>query len=421
MGSGGSMHGQIGTLIIATSAIQLANGFFGTFISLRVAIENFDATMAGLVLSSYFIGFTLGATRCGGIIERIGHIRAYAAFAGLVAAATVVMPLLVGPLPWLALRAVVGFGCAGVFVTTESWLNAKAQPSERGRVFAIYMVGTFLALAAGQLLISWADLETAAPFNAIVALFALALVVVSTARAEPPRIIAAAKLPYGQLSRAAPVAVVGCALSGLIAGAFYALVPAWMQDEGLEQATIALFMLAAVLGGLAFQIPVGRLSDRFDRRIVLAGLGLGFAASAVALILLPHSLPVVLPAAALLGGFMSTLYPVCVAHAHDRMPADRVVAVSGRLILVSGFGSVLGPLIGAVLMTRFNIDGVFYFMVAAALLLALVAGAGHMVATPPRHMARTFSVLTPQATALAHDQLSSSGDASLPRPAEAAS
>ena len=101
----------------------------------------------------------------------------------------------------------------------------------------------------------------------------------STARAEPPRIVAAAKLPYGQLSRAAPVAVVGCVLSGLVAGAFYALVPAWMQGEGIERSTIALFMLVAVLGGLAFQIPVGRLSDRFDRRIVLAALGVGFAPS----------------------------------------------------------------------------------------------------------------------------------------------
>ena len=93
---GGSMRTQIGGLVIATSIIQLANGFFGTFFSLRVAIENFDA--AGLVLSAYFAGFTLGALRSGKIIERIGHIRAYAAFAGLVAAATAVMPLLVGSL-----------------------------------------------------------------------------------------------------------------------------------------------------------------------------------------------------------------------------------------------------------------------------------------------------------------------------------
>ena len=167
---------------------QAPNGFFNTLISLQVAIENFEATMAGLVLSSYFAGFTLAALRCGPIIERVGHIRAYAAFAGMVVAATAAMPLLLGPLPWLVLRAVVGFGCAGLFITTESWLNAKAEPAERGRIFSIYMVGTFLALALGQLLIGPAEIETAAPFNAIVALFAVALVMVSTTRAEPPRL-----------------------------------------------------------------------------------------------------------------------------------------------------------------------------------------------------------------------------------------
>ena len=40
---------------------------------------------------------------------------------------------------------------------------------------------------------------------------------------------------------------------GLVASAFYALVPAWMQERGNDRATIGLVMLAAVLGGLAFQ------------------------------------------------------------------------------------------------------------------------------------------------------------------------
>ena len=396
-----SIRTQIGVLVIATSLVQLANGFFGTFVSLRVAIEGFDAP--GLVLSAYFAGSTLGAFYCSRIIERIGHIRAYAAFAGLVAVAVAIMPLLIGSLAWVILRAIVGFGCAGIFVTTESWLTAKAQPSERGRVFSIYMVGTFLALALGQLLIAVADIKATASFNVIVALFAVALIMVTAARAEPPQVGAAAVLPYGVLARAAPIAVTGCALSGLVTGAFYALVPVWMQDQGTTGAIIALFMLAAVLGGLAFQIPVGRLSDRFDRSIVLAFLSLGFAGTAFVMVFLPRALPTILPAAVLLGGFMSTLYPVCVAHAHDRMPADRVVAVSGRLILVSGLGSVLGPLIGTSLMTRFEIDGVFYFMAAAALLLALVAGFGGLTRQPLRHREAPFQILTPQAGPLAHD------------------
>jgi MFS family permease len=202
--------------------------------------------------------------------------------------------------------------------------------------------------------------------------------------------------------------VVGCGLSGVVGGAFYALVPAWMQDQGNNRETIALFMLVAVLGGFAFQIPVGRLSDRFDRRIVLALLSIGFAGTAFVMVLLPRSISAMLPSATLLGGFMSTLYPVCVAHAHDRMPADRVVAVSGRLILVSGIGSVLGPLIGASLMAHVKIDGVFYFMAAAALALALVAGLGTLMTQPSISTRATFEILTPQAGPLAHDPLDSS-------------
>ena len=177
-------------------------------------------------------------------------------------------------------------------------------------------------------------------------------------------------------------------------------------------------MLVAVLGGLAFQMPVGRLSDRFDRRIVLAALGVGFAGARSR----PgspatHRCPVMLPAAALLGGFMSTLYPVCVAHAHDRMPADRVVAVSGRLILVSGLGSVIGPL------HRHEPDGALrhrrrvLLMAAAALLLALLAGGRSLVSASSVHHERPFEILAPQAAPLAHDQLRASDE--LARPAAA--
>ena len=188
----GLMWAQIGTLIMATSLIQLANGFFGTFISLRVAIEDFGPTMSGIVLSSYFAGFTLGALRCEPIIERVGHIRAYAAFAGLVVTATALMPLRVGPLPGVILCvAAVGFGCAGPLSPRRAGSMPRPSRAKRARVSSSYMFGTFLALALGQLLIGWARIETAGPFNAIVALFAAALVMVSTTAqyrlAEPLR------------------------------------------------------------------------------------------------------------------------------------------------------------------------------------------------------------------------------------------
>lgn len=396
---------QIGMLVLATSIVQLANGFFGTFISLRVGAESFGPTTTGLVLSSYFAGFTIGALRCERIIGRVGHIRAYAAFAGMTVAATMTMPLLQQPLVWIFLRALIGFGCSGLFIATESWLNAKAPPAQRGRIFSIYMVGTFLALALGQILIGKTRIDAIEPFNGIAILFAVALVLVSTTKADPPLKAVSATLPFMRLPRAAPVAVAGCLASGIISSSFYSLVPAWMQGEGLARETIALFMLVAVLGGFAFQIPIGRLSDRFDRRMVLIALSAGFAVSAITVVNLPHSRAIILPVAAALGGFMSTFYPVCVANAHDRMPADQVVAVSGQLILISGLGSILGPLIGTVVMTRFDIDGLFYFLAASSILLALIATAGRLLATQPVHQDRTFELLAPQAAPFAHDPL----------------
>src|SRR5262249_48576615 len=194
---------------------------------------------------------------------------------------------------------------------------------------------TFLAIALGQLLIGRASVESTAPFSIIVVLFAAALVLVSTTRAEPPQATVAEELPYGELLRTAPVAVAGAGLSGFITGAFYALVPAWMQGEGIERTTIGLFMVVTVMGGLAFQVPVGRLSDRFDRRIVLAGLGLGFAVAAIVAIRLPHTLLAILPVAVLLGGLMSTLYPICVRartgpHALRQSPGSEQPAHSGE-------------------------------------------------------------------------------------------
>ena len=163
-------------------------------------------------------------------------------------------------------------------------------------------------------------------------------------------------------------------------------------------------MLTAVLGGLAFQIPVGRLSDRLDRRI-LAGLCVCLVGAAIALVDLPRTLAAILPAAALFGGFMSTPYPVCVAHAYDLMPADLAVPVSSRLILLSGLGSVCGPIIGVSLMEHFGIDGVLYLMGAAALLLALIAAGRGLTSATPRPLARPLEILTPQAAIVALDAL----------------
>lgn len=356
-------------------------------------------------MSSYFIGFTIGSATSGRIIQRIGHIRSYAAFAGIVICASAVMTIYLYPYAWAVLRAVIGFGCVGLFVTTESWLNAKATASSRGRVFSTYMVGTFLALALGQLLVGRFPLDSAVPFNVILALFALALVIVSMTRAAPPPIAREKELPYGELTRTAPLATSAAAISGMVSATLYAVVPGWMLASEIAQDTIGLVMLCVVLGGLAFQVPVGTLSDRMDRRVLLCLLAIGFASSAIALVALPRTLTFVLPTAALLGGFMSTLYPVCVSYAMDKMSDERVVSISGRLIFISGIGAMIGPFTGSWIMTHLDIDGVLFFIAGAAAVLAIVAGmtASARPATPG--FEAPFVVVAPQAVQVAPEPI----------------
>ena len=370
--STGLIWASIGALVLGIATFQLGNGFLGTLISLRVEAEAFEPQLVGIVLAAYFIGYTFGAVRAATIIRRIGHIRAFAAFAAGAAACVVVMPLLITPWSWILARLIIGFCCAGLFIAVESWLNAKADPSNRGQVFALYMVAFYAAMAAGQLLLGKVDLASIGAFNLIACLFAVALILVTTTRAEAPRLEEATRLPYGELTRAAPVAVAGCTMFGMASGIFYTLAPVWAQAEGYTATEIGQFMFFAILGALCFQPVIGRISDAFDRRFVVAALALGFAATLVALNILDgHTWPWYV-ADFCMGGFLFTLYPVCVAHAVDRMGPSQVVEIGGRLILVSGIASSLGPIIGSYAVESFGTDGFTYVLAALSALLTLL-------------------------------------------------
>ena len=395
-----SIFAAVGSLVLGISLIQLANGYIGTLIGIRLATAHVEPVIAGIVTAAYFAGYAAGAVFCNRLIGRAGHIRAFAAFAALVAAAFLGHALYFDPILWTALRALVGFGCAGLFVATESWLNAKATAATRGTVFAIYMVATYATFAGGQFMLNLASPTEFTLFALAAMLFCAALVAVAATRAEQPVLVPASRLKVGELSAAAPVAVAGCLAGGLISGSFYALVPIYAQSNGRSVLEISAYMALAITGGLLMQIPVGRLSDAFDRRLV-AGV-VAFAFAGLALTIAPARATPWFPAVwLLLGGFMSVIYPVCVAHANDRMPAERAVSVSGRLILVSGIGSALGPLLGASAMSAFGIRGLFHYMAAVAALFALFALARALGVRAPRFKRRRPFLLLP--AIFAHD------------------
>jgi MFS family permease len=371
-----------GSLILGISLVQLVNGYLGTLVGIRVASAGANAIETGIVTSAFFFGYAVGSVQCKRLIQRSGHIRAFAAFAATVAIGILGLSLYFHPVPWTIFRLMTGFGCAGLFVTTESWLTVKSNPASRGKVFSVYMVATYLTFAGSQFILLLASPNEPLLFELGAMILCFALILVATTRSEQPLIAPITRLGVGELVRAAPVAVLGCLVAGMNTGAFYALVPVFGQASGLPLIKISSYIALAIFGGMLLQVPAGKLSDLVDRRLVAAFCALCFATLAVAMHWVRGTM-LFEPAWLLLGGFMSVIYPVCVAHANDRMPTERAVAVSGRLILISGIGSALGPLFGSTVMFAFGVVGVFYFIAATAALFAILALARGLLVMPP--------------------------------------
>jgi MFS family permease len=391
---------SVGALIVSISLVQLANGYIGSLVGIRLAAARVDPVVTGLVTSAYFAGYAAGALLCDRLIRRAGHIRAFAVFAGLVAASLLGHPLRFNPALWTVLRALTGFGCAGLFVVTESWLNSKAPPAARGQVFAIYMVATYTTFAASQFMLNLASPADFSLFSLAAMLLCVALALVASTRSEAPVPVAGGRIRAGELAAAAPVAVSGCFAGGLISGSFYALMPVYGESSGRSVLEISSYLALAIFGGLLMQVPLGKLSDRLDRRLVAALVALAFAALAIAIGPAART-AWFFPLWLLLGGFMSVIYPICVAHANDRMPGEKAIAVSGRLILISGVGSTLGPLFGASVMEVFGVRGLFNYLGAVAALFACFALLRWVVVRAPTvRRRRPFRLLQ---TIFAHD------------------
>jgi hypothetical protein len=222
-----------GSLIIGISLVQLVNGYMGTLVGIRLASAGTDAFVTGIVTSAFFCGYVTGSILCKVVIQNSGHIRAFAAFAATVAIAVLGLVLHFDPVLWTIFRLMTGFGCAGLFVATESWLSVKSTIETRGTVFSIYMVATYLTFAGSQFVLLLGSPEGALLFELGAIILCLAIILVATTRSEQPAIAAIVRLKLGEVLRAAPVAVVGCFVAGINSGAFFGLMPVFGQASGL--------------------------------------------------------------------------------------------------------------------------------------------------------------------------------------------
>jgi len=357
-------------LLLGMGILMLGAGLQGTLLGLRATIEGFPTPVTGLVMSCYYVGYLLGTLIAPRLLRRIGHVRVFAAFAALASVAALVHASWVHPLPWGAMRLISGLCFAGIYVVAESWLNHRATGTNRGRLLAVYMLVLYVGLGAAQFLLVLASPQTAAPFMMVSALISLAMVPIVASAQQTPEPAVPHPVSYRDLYRNSPLGLVAVAVSGMISSIIFSMGPVYARLNGSGTRGVAAFMAVSILAAVLTQYPVGRLSDRMDRRTVIATVcTLATLAAGAIAALGPLPRPVFLLLAALFSGSALTLYSLAVSHVNDKLEPAQMVAASSALLLMNGMAAAAGPALTGSLIAAFGPRA--YFATLATLTGAL--------------------------------------------------
>jgi MFS family permease len=361
----------IWAITASATLLQAANGLLLTLLPLRMQAQGLSITGIGVVTAAYGLGFLLGCFLGPLVIRRVGHIRAFASLAVIVAVIILGFTLADSVAAWAILRALMGVGMAGLLTIIDGWISGRAISSHRGRIIAIYTICTKIAMMLSPLGIALGSVEADGLFMAVNVTMALSLLPVATSVTEEPPAPRSVRLDLRGLFKVAPSAVVGAFVVGTMNAPVIAVAPVYGVRVGLtsDQAAVLLFALQG--GSLLFQWPLGWLSDRFDRRLIIAGIAAGTAVVSLAILGAGSLGPIFLTIAfALWGGLSLCLYPVCAAHAADLVEPDRIVPTVSSLLVCWAVGSILGPLPATAMMGWLGPGGLFIYIAVMALLLA---------------------------------------------------
>ena len=400
------MLGVVGAswaLFLGIAFIMLGNGLQGSLLGVRASLEGFPTAVTGLVMSAYFAGFLAGTALVPRLVSRVGHIRVFAALASLASAAVLAHSIFVTPPSWGAIRLVTGFCFAGLYIVAESWLNDRATNETRGQLLSIYMVVMLAGMGSGQFLLNVADPAGFQLFVLISVLVSLALIPILLTAAPAPQFHALSPFSLRELYRISPLGVLGTLGTGMAQGGLLGMGAVFAQEIGFSVAETSIFMAAAMFGGVLLQWPVGRLSDRFDRRRVLTIVTFLAAICAIGASMAAGPFAAVAPAWAIyvliciFGGMNMPMYSLTIAHANDFLEPHQMVAASGSLVLVGGIGAAFGPVTLAGMMSLMGPIGFFWGLGLVHAAIGIVAlyrmskrasrpieDQGAFVAVPPR-------------------------------------
>ena len=358
-------------LLIGIGFMMLGNGLQGTLLGLRATMEGFPTFVTGIMMSGYFVGIFAGSMIAPRLVQRVGHIRVFAALASMASISILVHGIYVDAVTWTAMRFMTGLSYAGLYVVTESWLNDRAGNETRGQVLSVYMVITTLGLGGGQFLLNLSDPLEVELFVLVSIIVSFGLIPILLTARPAPRFESSGTMSLKELYKASPLAVISNGLTGAAHGTFFGLgaVYAAQELQGVEQ--VSLFMASFLLGSLIFQWPIGWLADQINRRVTMTGLCiLAIVSCAMALFVEKGSAQYFI-IVVILGGAAMPMYSLTVAYANDRLEPEQIVAASGSLVMVAGIGLSTGPILVSYLMGEF---GNSFFFVGIALAFAMILG-----------------------------------------------
>lgn len=332
-----------------------AFSLLSSVLALRLSRNGIETSMAGIILSLYYAGYVLASLSSYKIINRVGHIRTFCAFISIFSA---IVPLhYLSPFPpyWGILRLLEGYCIGTCFLCLESWLNTRANNKNRGVIMSLYMITTYLGSSLGQLLLNLPDRNGLLIYALVASLFSIALVPISLTALPSPDITAHKNMSLRLLYKKSPVGVLGCFASGFLVGAFYTLGAIYAKQIGLDIKQTSIFMFCGIFGGMLAQLPIGRLSDNFDRRYILLWTsGFLFLIAPWIQYFIEDGIFMLGLSAVLLGCGTFVMYPICVSHVNDQLEDAERTNASGMMILLQSMGLIIGPIIISAMMQTFG-------------------------------------------------------------------
>ncbi|WP_323764955.1 MFS transporter [Marinovum sp.] len=389
-------------LLLGIMLLMVGNGLQGTLLGVRGEIEGFSTLEMSIVMSAYFVGFLGGSRMAPEMIRRVGHVRVFAALGSFISAVLILYPALTHPIAWTLGRVIIGFCFSGVYVTAESWLNNAATNETRGQTLSAYMIVQMVGIVAAQGLLLVADPSGYALFVIISVLVSISFAPILLSISPTPAFDTTKPLSLRELYAISPLGCVGMFLLGGVFSAQFGMAAVYGAETGLSLGQISMFVSAFYIGALVVQYPLGWLSDRMDRRMLILGAALVCGLGALLGALTGGYFPVLLVAAFMIGGMSNPLYSLLMAYTNDYLQVEDMAAASGGMIFINGVGAISGPLITGWAMGFFGPTG--YFLYIGALMILMSAYAAYRAMVRPAVQVEettSYAPVAPSATMVA--------------------